>query len=78
MKIGNQENVTSLKFTHKGLNMHFGCQKQMEFIEMRDIVKQEERVEIRFYDIREMDFLIAMLEKFRMDCMDKIGIWSRR
>ena len=78
MKIGNQENVTSLKFTHKGLDMHFCCLKQIEFCEMQDIVKPEERVEIQFEDIHEMDFLIAMLEKFRMDCKDKIGMWSRR
>lgn len=78
MKIGNTENVTSLKLTHKGLDMHFGCMKRIDFCKMQDIVKPEERIEIRFDDIHEMDFMIAMLEKFRMECRDKIGVWSRR
>lgn len=78
MKIGNKEDVTSLKFTHKGLYMHFGCQKPIKFREIQDIIKPEERVEIHFDDIYELDFMIAMLEKFRMECKDRMGMWLRK
>lgn len=77
MKIGNKGNVTSLKFTHKGLDRHFCCQIPIETWQTLDSFKPEERIEIQFDDIRELDFMIDMLGKFRMECMDRIGLWAK-
>lgn len=76
MKIANSENVTSLKFTHKGFDRHFRCVKPFEFCKMEEVVFPGESIWIVFNDIYEVEFLISMLERFKNNLKDQMGDWK--
>ena len=77
MKIGNCENVTLLRLTHKGLNLNFKGKKPMDYRTLMEDVKPSEFVHIVFDDSMEINWMIAMLRKFKQECEDDVGRWNR-
>ena len=68
MKINNVENVNQITFKHKSSDFKFRC--------YTDVNRQENNEGvIEFADLREVDSLIMMLEKFRMQCYGRLGEW---
>ena len=75
--IGNMRNVKVIIFTHKGKGIKFQHVPAMPYMPQIDLEKNE-RVEIRFDDLTEVDELISMLERFREECSGYIGSWHRQ
>ncbi len=78
MKIlGNEERVNTIELTHGSIDIRFTCfGNPFPYAPRRDLVEANQ-VTIVFDDMREIDELISMLEKFRNGCHEYIGEWRR-
>ena len=76
--IGNKENVDEIMFMHKGRGLKFKCFIKPLNCEQRLNLKESKGVEIIFDDLREVDSLIDMLERFRKESYEYIGEWRTR
>lgn len=77
MKINGQENINRIHLTHKGKNIKFECfTKPFPYIENLDLAEPKS-VEIIFDDLMEVESLINMLERFKKETQECIGIWKR-
>ena len=75
--VGNSEDISTITFIHKGKNAKFRCILHPK-ISMPSIdIEQDKKAEIEFYDLREVEELIAMLERFKTECLGYIGSWHR-
>lgn len=76
--IGNVEDINVITLIHKGKNAKFQCIPQpMPYMPRIDL-EEDKRVEIVFDDLREVDELITMLERFKKECSGYIGSWHRQ
>lgn len=76
--IGNVEDINVITLTHKSKNAKFQCIPQpMPYMPRTDL-EEDKVVEIMFDDLREVDELIAMLERFKKECIGYIGSWYRQ
>lgn len=72
--IGNVEDAKVITFIHKGKGIKFQHVPAMLYMPQINLEK-DERVEIIFDDLIEVDELISMLERFREECSGYIGSW---
>ena len=76
--IGNVEDINVITLIHKGKNAKFQCISQpMPYMPRIDL-EEDKRAEIVFDDLREVDELITMLERFKKECSGYIGSWHRQ
>lgn len=75
--IGNIKDVKMITFTHKGKDIKFQHVSAMPYMPQIDLEK-EERAEIIFDDLAEVNELISMLERFREECSEYIGSWHKQ
>lgn len=75
--IGNMKDVKVITFTHKGKGIKFQHVPAMPYMPQIDLEK-DEKVEIIFNDLTEVDELISMLEQFREEYSGYIGSWHRQ
>lgn len=73
--IGNMRNVKEITLIHKGKGIKFQHVSAMLCMPKIDLEK-DERVEIIFDDLIEVDELISILERFREECSGYIGSWN--
>jgi len=71
--IGNNKDVNMITFAHKNKDIHFQC-IPYQIYQTQDL-QERVRAEIIFDDIKEIDDLIFMLEKFKKQYTDYIGNW---
>ena len=58
-------------------NIKFNCFiKPFPYVERLDL-KEKDPVEIVFDDLTEVDALIDMLERFKQESQEYIGVWKR-
>lgn len=77
MKINDKENINEIILRHKGKNIKFNCFiKPFPYVERLDL-KEKDPVEIVFDDWTEVDALIDMLERFKQESQEYIGVWKR-
>ena len=69
MRIGNVYDVNMLTLKHKGKDLKFGCYLSQH-------PQDDKKVVIEFTDLSEVDALISMLDKFRRESVEYIGIWD--
>ena len=69
MRIGNVDDVNRLTLKHKGKDLRFGCC-------MNQHPQDDKEVVIEFADLVEVDALISMLDRFRRESVEYIGIWD--
>lgn len=76
MRIENVNNVDIITLAHKGINSKFQQIKQPSpYMPITDLIESK-RVEIVFDDLKEVDELINMLERFRGECSScYLGNW---
>lgn len=75
--IGNMKDIKVITFTHKGKGIKFQHVPAMPYAPQIDLEK-DERVEIIFDDLTEVDELISMLKRYREECSRYIGSWHRQ
>ena len=76
--VGNVEDINVITLIHKGKNAKFQCIPQpMPYMPRIDLM-EDKKAEIIFDDLREVDELITMLERFREECSGYLGSWHRR
>ena len=75
MNINNGKDIDSLLFTHKGTNVKFKCTKRVEN-HYFDTFYEEAKVGIAFDDMKEVDYLIEMLERFKEAVSQNVGTWN--
>lgn len=77
MKINDKENINEIILRHKGKDVKFECFiKPFPYVERLDL-KEKDSVEIVFDDLTEVDALIDMLERFKQESQEYIGVWKR-
>ena len=77
MKINDQENINRIYLSHKGRNIKFECiTKPFPYTESLDLAETKS-VEIIFDDLMEVESLINILERFKKETQEYIGIWKR-
>lgn len=77
MKINDKENINEIILRHKGKNIKFNCFiKPFPYVERLDL-KEKDPVEIVFDDLTEVYALIDMLERFKQESQEYIGVWKR-
>lgn len=77
MKIENVDDVNIITLIHKGNNAKFQCIPQpMSYMPRIDLM-EDRKAEIVFNDLREVDELITMLERFKKECSGYLGGWHR-
>lgn len=77
MKINDKENINEIILRHKGKDIKFNCFiKPFPYVERLDL-KEKDLVEIVFDDLTEVDALIDMLERFKQESQEYIGVWKR-
>ena len=77
MKINDKENINEIILRHKCKNIKFNCFiKPFPYVERLDL-KEKDPVEIVFDDLTEVDALIDMLERFKQESQEYIGVWKR-
>ena len=69
MRIGNIYDVNMLTLKHKGKDLKFGCY-------LNQCIQEDKEVVIEFIDLTEVDALISMLDRFRRELVEYIGIWD--
>lgn len=69
MRIGNVDDVNILTLKHKGKGLKFGCY-------LNQHPQDDKEVVIEFADLAEVDALISMLDRFRRESVEYIGIWD--
>ena len=75
--VGNMEDINTITFIHKGKNAKFQCILHPKLPMSNMDIEQDKKAEIVFYDLREVEELIAMLERFKTECLGYIGSWYR-
>lgn len=73
---GVKVNVITLK--HNGNNITFRCCAEPFPNASGTDMEDDERAEIAFDDLREVDSLISMLERFKEENCAHMGEWRRR
>lgn len=77
MKINDKENINEIILRHKGKDVKFECFiKPFPYVERLDL-KEKDSIEIVFDDLTEVDALIDMLERFKQESQEYIGVWKR-
>ena len=77
MRIENVDDVNIITLIHKGNNVKFQCiPEPMPYMPRIDLI-EDRRAEIVFNDLREVDELITMLERFKKECSVYLGSWHR-
>lgn len=73
-----RRNIGVIDLQHKGYSMRFrqknaiAYEGEREYVDPRDIPS----VEIVFNDVREIESLIIMLDRFRKECLRADGVWN--
>lgn len=77
MKINDQENINQIYLTHKGCQRRFKCyNKPLLCNPFLEYLNQDNIVEITFDDLKEVESLINILERFKEETERHIGIWK--
>lgn len=78
MKIENKKNINEILLTHKGKNVKYDCFiKPLPCLDRLDLAKNES-VNIVFDDLMEVEALIDLLERFKQEVQEYIGVWKRQ
>lgn len=73
--IGNKDNVNVITLKHKGKDIKFRCySKPFPYMPRTDL-EEDREAEIVFDDLREVDSLIEMLERFKKESHEYMGEW---
>ena len=75
---GREDNVNIILLRHKGIDLKLQCFTKPFPYAVGSDLEENKKVEIVFDDLREVDSLIDMLEKFRRKAQEYIGVWNRR
>lgn len=75
--IGSMKDAKVITFTHQGKGIKFQHVPAMQYKPQINLEK-DERLEIIFDDLVEVDELISMLDRFREECSGYIGSWHRQ
>ena len=76
MKVeGSSNKVTKLQITHRGMNVHFVCLQQPAPENPIKDIEMPAECKLEFDDIREIDYLIHMLEKAKQGILYGLGVW---
>ena len=73
---GNGE-IDKFTFSHKSKDVKFQCVKQPLPYALVQNLEECKGVQIDFVDLKEIDDLINMLERFREECILQFGEWRR-
>ena len=73
--VGNKDDINVITLIHKGKNFKFRCYpKPLPYMNRVDLEEDRES-EIIFDDLREVDSLIDVLERFKKESFEYIGEW---
>lgn len=75
--IGNIEDANVITLIHKGKDVKFQHISAIPYM-LRTDLEEDQRVEIVFNDLLEVNELISMLERFIEECSGYIGNWHRQ
>lgn len=78
MKINGVDDVNEITLSHKGKNIRFSCMVKPFPYAPRTELREPRRIEIVFDDTEEIFSLMAMLEKFKQESTDRIGLWHHQ
>lgn len=80
MRINNKENIKEILLVHKGTQRKFYCQLKPSLFPYAELfsLEKKETAEIVFEDIQEIDALIDMLNRFKKNMQEHIGIWKEK
>ena len=74
--VGNKDNVNVITLVHKSNNIKFRCYaKPFPYVDKIDS-EEDKEVEIIFNDLKEVDSLISMLERFKKESCEYMGDWK--
>lgn len=72
--VGNKDDINVITLIHKGKNFKFRC-STIPFPYMDRNLEEDRESEIIFDDLREVDSLIGILERFKKESCEYIGEW---
>lgn len=73
--VGNKDDVNVITLIHKGKNIKFRCYlNPFPYMDREDLEKDRES-EIIFDDLREVDSMISMFERFKKESCEYMGEW---
>lgn len=73
--VGNKDDVNEILLTHKGRNLKFQCFVKPFPYQIGLDLEERKIAEITFDDLQEVDSLIDMLERFKRETKEYMGVW---
>lgn len=73
--VGNKDGVNEILLTHKGRNLKFQCFVKPFPYPIGLDLEERRSAEIAFDDLQEVDSLIDMLERFKRETKEYMGVW---
>lgn len=74
---GNVEDINIINLIHKGKDIKFKCfSRPMPYMPRVDLEPPKEAT-IAFDDLKEVDEMIEMLKRFKIECAGYMGNWGK-